>query len=179
MKIIKKILLVIGGLIILLLIAALFIKKEFHVDRQITIAKPKAEVFDYLKYLKNQDHFSKWALMDPNMKKYYRGTDATVGFVSGWDSQNKDLGKGEQEIKKITDGERIDYELRFMEPMESTNKAYLTTSAVDSSQTKVEWGFDGNMAYPMNLMLVFVNMDKMLGQDLETGLNNLKRELEK
>jgi hypothetical protein len=31
----------------------------------------------------------------------------------------------------------------------------------------------------MNLMLVFMNMDKMLGQDLETGLNNLKRELEK
>lgn len=179
MKIIKKILLAIGGIIILLLVAALFIKKEFHVDRQITIAKSKPAVFDYLKYLKNQDHFSKWALMDPAMKKYYRGTDGTVGFVSGWDSQMKDLGKGEQEIKKIDDGNRIDYELRFLEPMESTNKAYLATTAVDSSQTKVEWGFDGNFAYPMNLMLVFMDMDKMMGADLETGLNNLKREMEK
>ena len=51
--------------------------------------------------------------MDPDMKKTYRGTDGTVGFVSAWDSEKDDVGKGEQEIIKITDGERIDYELRF------------------------------------------------------------------
>ena len=176
---IKKILFVIIGIVALLLLAAVFIKKDFHVERQITIAKPKADVFDYIKYLKNQDHFSKWAMMDPAMKKYYRGTDATPGFVSGWESQNKDLGKGEQEIKSILPGERIDYELRFIEPFPSTNKAAFLTSAPDSSNTKVVWAFDGHMNYPMNLMLVVMNMDKMMGADLETGLTNLKRELEK
>jgi hypothetical protein len=35
------------------------------------------------------------------------------------------------------------------------------------------------MAYPMNLMLVFMDMDAMLGKDLQTGLNNLKAVLEK
>jgi len=179
MKVIKKILFVILGLVAVLLLVAVFIKKDFHVERQVTISKTKAEVFDYIKYLKNQDHFSKWAMMDPSMKKYYRGTDATPGFVSGWDSQVKDLGKGEQEIKSIKEGERIDYELRFIEPYPSKNQASFFTSAPDSSHTNVVWAFDGHMNYPTNLMLLFMNMDKMMGPDLETGLNNLKGVLEK
>jgi len=102
MKILKKILLVAVSLIAILLITAIFTKKDYAVEREITINKPKQVVFDYIKYLKNQDYFSKWATMDPNIKKDYRGTDGTVGFVSAWESDNDDVGKGEQEIKKIT-----------------------------------------------------------------------------
>jgi hypothetical protein len=35
------------------------------------------------------------------------------------------------------------------------------------------------MKYPMNGMLLFMNMDKLLGKDLETSLTNLKHILEK
>lgn len=35
------------------------------------------------------------------------------------------------------------------------------------------------MNYPMNIMLLFMDMEKMLGGELYTGLQNLKRELEK
>jgi hypothetical protein len=35
------------------------------------------------------------------------------------------------------------------------------------------------MNYTMNLMLLFMNMEKMVGNDLSTGLNNLKQVLEK
>ena len=46
------------------------------------------------------------------------------------------------------------------------------------NSTVVKWGFNGKMAYPMNLMLLFMNMEKMLGSDLEEGLANLKVVLE-
>jgi hypothetical protein len=36
--------------------------------------------------LKNQDNFSVWAKMDPEMKKYYRGMGGNPGFVSGGES---------------------------------------------------------------------------------------------
>jgi hypothetical protein len=117
--------------------------------------------------------------MDPAMKKEYRGTDGAVGFVSAWDSDNKDVGKGEQEIKAITEGERVDFEIRFFEPFESTDLAYMTTEAVNDSATLVKWGFNGKMPYPMNLMLLFMDMEKMLGGDLEEGLANLKTVMEK
>ena len=179
MKIVKVILIGLVSLLALVLIVAIFLKKEYAVEREITINKPKAEVFEYVKLLKNQDNFSVWAMRDPNMKKEFKGTDGTVGFTSAWDSDMKHVGKGEQEIKKITEGERIDYELRFIKPFEATDNAYLSFASADSTQTQVKWGFDGKMKYPMNIMLVFMDMDKMLGSDLETGLQNLKAVLEK
>jgi uncharacterized protein YndB with AHSA1/START domain len=179
MKILKFILIGLAGIVALILIVAAFAKKDYAVVREITINKPKQEVFNYVKFLKNQDNYSKWAMMDPGMKKEYKGTDGTVGFVSAWDSKEDNVGAGEQEIKKITDSERIDMELRFKRPFEATDNAYMTTEAVDSNQTKVKWGFEGKMKYPMNVMLLCMDMDKMLGKDLDTGLSNLKNILEK
>jgi hypothetical protein len=179
MKLFKKILIALAIIIAIPLIIALFSKKDYAVEREIVINKPKQEVFDYIRYLKNQDNFSKWATMDPAMKKTYRGTDGTVGFVSAWESNKDDVGTGEQEIKKITEGDRIDYELRFIKPFESTEAAYMITEMVSDNQTRVRWGFSGHMAYPMNLMMLFMNFEEMIGGDFETGLVRLKEELEK
>jgi len=177
MKILKIILIVVAVIIAVPLITALFIKKDYGVEREITIKKPKQEVFDYVKYVKNQDNYSKWAMMDPNAKKSYTGEDGTVGFVSAWESEI--TGKGEQEIKKIAEVERLDFELRFKEPFEATDNAYMITESVSENETKVKWGFNGHMNYPLNIMMVFYDFEEMLGGDLSTGLTNLKTELEK
>jgi hypothetical protein len=179
MKILKRILLVLVIIIGIALIAALFVKKDMDAVREVTINKPRQEVFNYVKYLKNQEAYSKWENMDPAMKKSYRGTDGTVGFVSAWDSEKGDVGKGEQEIKKIIEGERMDTELRFLEPMESTASSAMITESIAPGATKVKWAFHGRMAYPFNLMRLFMNMEKMIGDDFQTGLTNLKTVLEK
>ena len=84
MKILKRILLVIVILIGLVLITGLFVKKEMKAEREVVINKPKSEVFNYVKYLKNQKEYSKWASMDPAMKVEFKGTDATpVLFMRG------------------------------------------------------------------------------------------------
>jgi len=167
------------GLIILLLIIAAFAKKNYSVTSEITIQKTSQVVFDYLKLLKNQDNFSKWALMDPNMTKEFRGTDGTVGFVSAWESKEKNVGKGEQEIRKIKEGEQIDFEIRFIKPFAGVAQAYLATDSLSDQVTLVKWGFTSKMAYPMNLMLLVMKMEKMIENDLQTGLQNLKKLLEK
>jgi hypothetical protein len=113
------------------------------------------------------------------MKQEFKGIDGTVGFVSAWDSDNKQVGKGEQEIIKITDGEKIDYEIRFLKPFEGKANAYLTVDSVSKNETTVRWGFQSKMKYPMNIMLLMTNMEKMVGNDLGTGLANLKTVLEK
>ena len=112
------------------------------------------------------------------MKQSYTGTDGTVGFVSSWKG-NADVGEGEQEIKKITEDERVDFEIRFKEPMESTAQAFMTTETITENQTKVKWAFNGNTPYPFNLMCLVMDMDKMIGPDLEVGLSNLKKQMEK
>jgi uncharacterized membrane protein len=177
-KILKITGLILLSLIAIVLLIAAFVKKDYAVERSITLNIPKQVVYDYVKYLKNQNTFSVWAKIDPNMKVEYRGTDGTVGFVSSWDSPVKEAGKGEQEIIKVEEGKRIDYEIRFLEPMKSTDHAYIVFNSVNDSITNVAWGFFGKMKYPMNAMLLFMDMDKMLGKDLDGGLHNLKAILE-
>jgi hypothetical protein len=179
MKTLKKLLFGVAILIGLVLIAAWFTNKDYSVEREIVINKPKQQVFDYVKFLKNQNNYSKWATMDKNMKKTFTGTDGTVGCVSGWDSENSQLGKGEQEITKMSEGDRIDYELRFIKPMESISPAYMSTESITDSTTKVKWGMSGTMTYPTNAVMWFMDMNKVIGGDLDTGLTVLKGILEK
>ena len=179
MRTLKIVGITIGSIIALLLIVALFVKKEYGVTREVTINKPKQEVFNYVKHVKNQDHFSKWNQMDPAMKKEYQGTDGTVGFIYAWDSKDKNVGTGNQEIKNIVDGQRVDLDIHFIKPFEGKASADFITEAVSDNQTKVKWEFNSRMPYPMNLMRLFMDMEGMIGDDLQTGLNNLKNVLEK
>lgn len=179
MKIIKRIFLTIVFLIVLVLIVALFVSKDCSVERQVTINKPKQDVFNYIKYIKNQDNFSVWNRKDPNMKKDYKGEDGTKGFIYSWDSDMKDVGKGEQEIADIKDGDSVNLNLHFIKPMDGRATAYMATSSAGGDSTTVKWGMHMKMPYPFNILRLFENIDDKIGSDLQTGLNNLKKEMEK
>lgn len=179
----KKIIIALGMIIVLAVIGvaafAMFMPTDFAVEREITINRPKAEVFAYAKMLKNQNEWGPWFKKDPGMKQEFRGIDGEAGFIAAWNSEKDDVGQGEQEIKKIVEGERIETELRFTKPYESKSDAYMTMDAVGENQTKVKWGFTGSMPRPMNLMLVVMDMDKAVGKDFDEGLGTLKAILEK
>lgn len=179
MKILRTILIIIAILIAIPLVVALFVKKDYAVERDIVINKPVQDVFGYIKYLKNQDNYSKWNTVDPNMKKSFKGEDGQVGFVAAWESSDDNVGTGEQEIVSIAENQRIETKLRFMEPFESEDDAYMTTTAIDSLSTRVTWGFSGRFPYPMNLMQLTMDMDEAVGSDLAVGLENLKKLMER
>ena len=178
MNVLKKLLLFVVAIIAILLIAGLFVKKDYAIEREVVINRSEADVFKFVKMVKNQDSFSVWNKKDPSMKKEFKGNDGQVGFVYAWESDNKEVGKGEQEIVKIVEGDRIDFKLRFKEPFEAEDNAYFITEPVSENQTKVKWGFNGHMNYPMNMMLLMVDMEKEIGGALEAGLNDLKTFLE-
>lgn len=179
---IKKILIALGAIIVLavavLAVVSFVTPTDFRVERETTINKPKAEVFAYAKMLKNQNEWGPWYKKDPQMKQEHRGTDGQPGFVSYWKGTNDESGEGEQEIKRVVEGERIDTELRFKQPFESRADAFFTTDAVGENQTKVRWGFDGSMPRPLNIMLAVMDMDAAVGKDFEEGLTSLKQIME-
>ncbi len=166
------------GLIGLLLLAGLFISKDLQANKEIVINKPVDEVFGFIKYLKNQQLYSKWAALDADMKNEYNGIDGQPGFVNHWVG-NKKVGEGEQEITAIEEGKAIYTDLRFIKPFKSFAKVKMTAEAIDASSTKVSWGFQSKMNYPLNIMKLFMNMNEMIGKDFSTGLTNLKNLLEK
>jgi len=160
-------------------VAAVFLSKHFAIEREITINRPNQEVFDFVKHLKNNVRYNKWTMTDPNVKLTYTGTDGTVGFIAAWDSTNKNVGQGEQEIVKIEEGRRVDFALRFVRPFENTAGAYFITEPLSGNQTKVRWVFTGDRNYANRIMHFVLNLKKMLGNDLQTSLNTMKQLLEK
>lgn len=175
MKIIKKIGFGIVAFIVLLLVVALFIPNDYTVSVSTIINKPKAEVFDYVKQIKNQEKYSIWVMQDPNVVMDYQGVDGTVGFKASWKSNDNNVGEGSQQITAVSD-ERIDIDLHFERPMKGDDKAATIVEVVSENKTKVTSEFYGHADYPMNLICI---IGKKIITDAQTqNLANLKKILE-
>ena len=171
-------LIILASFIALLVLMGLLTKKEVVVEKSITINKPSAELFDYLRFVKNHDNFSEWAMAVPDRKKEYSGTDGQVGFVYAWDSdKNRNVGAGEQEIKKIEQGKSIEHELRFIRPSPGVAKAVFRLHPLQGNTTEVDWSFYSDMKFPMTIMKPL--MKAYLAKTTEKGLQNLKALMEK
>lgn len=167
------------GLILLLFILSAIAPKNYSVEKSVRIHRPVEEVFQFVKYLRNQDRWTKWNQMDPNIKKTFQGEDGKIGFRFGWESEKRQVGAGQQTITAIDENEVVYTRLEFFRPMKSESDAYIRTVAVDDTTTDVFWGFTGEMNTPRNVMLLFMDMGKLVGKDFEEGLAMLKEVLEK
>lgn len=176
MGIITIIFVIILTIITLFLLIAVITRKEYCIKREIVINAPLQKTFDYLKHLKNQDHFNKWVMVDPGMQREFHGTDGTVGFVYVWNG-NKQAGQGEQEIAAVEEGRTIKTEVRFIRPMPAVAYACYDFESLSDEQTKVVWTNNSAMKFPVNVMLPMI--EKMLAKDMDISLSNLKNILEK
>lgn len=156
MNIILIILIVIAAIVAIPLIAALFVKKEYRIEERVVIHKTTPTVFTYIKLVKNQEHYSKWVMTDPNMKKTLTGTDGTVGFIYAWNSQNKGVGQGEQQITALVENKKMNSEIRFIKPFEGTGHVTMLTDSREGNETEVTWSMEGKSKYPMNFMNLFM-----------------------
>ncbi|EMY78680.1 hypothetical protein LEP1GSC060_0569 [Leptospira weilii serovar Ranarum str. ICFT] len=180
MKILSYIL---GGIVAWIGILAIFVPKEFRLEREVVINQPRKIVFAELKFLKNHEQWNAWSKKDPQMKKEFKGTDGNVGFISSWESENPEVGTAEQEITNVVDGERLETQIRFKKPFEASFDSYLTTQAVNEKQTKVLIGMSDKMSFPMTVISFIVNVcfdqQRKIIRNMDDSLNNLKLRLEK
>ncbi len=171
-----KIIVVLIAIVSVCLVIAMFSKNKYTLMREITINRSPGDVFNYLRYLKNQPEYNKWLLLDPNTKISYKGeSDGLPGAILVFESKSSQTGKGEFEIKKITDGERVDFEIRFLA---FTANGYIGVKALSPNSTKLTWVYNSGMNWPVNFLLLFMDMDKIIGNDIAESLSNMKRKLE-
>ncbi|MFX0556769.1 SRPBCC family protein [Maribacter sp. CXY002] len=168
---------VLATIVLLIVFLAIIAPKTYDVSRAIEIDTSNERIFPYLKYLEKQREWSPWAKKDPDMETKLIGTDGAVGAVSYWNG-NKAVGEGEQELTKIMEGKRVESELRFLKPWKSESDCYIDLEEITQGKNKVTWGFTGKNKFPFTIMMLFMNMDKMIGKDFEEGLEMLKAKLE-
>ena len=74
-------------------------------------------------------------------------------------------------------GQKVGIRLEFEEPMKSSSECALTIAGTPTGSV-VTWSMDGKHIFLGKLMGLFMNMDKMLGSDLEKGLARIKTDVE-
>jgi hypothetical protein len=175
MKTFKKVLLVLAGLVAALLIVGLLLPGSYRVERSVVIqAKPDA-VFTKVNTLKHWPEWTAWTVARfPDMKLNFTGPEAGVGAVYSW--TGKTSGSGTLKLTRSEPSKLIAYDLDF-EHGKYLSKGEISFVA-EGEMVAVKWSNAGDLgANPVNRWFGLL-MDRMMGPDLQTGLENLKRQAE-
>jgi hypothetical protein len=149
-------------------------RSGYHVERELEVAAPAELVFGVLDDL--QQFAGVLALFgspldDPGMQKTFEGPAAGVGQSFAW--KGKNVGKATMTIEESLPGQKVGMKLEFVAPMKST-ATYALGLAATSTGSLVTWSIHGNHNFIGKAFGMFMNMDNMLGADLEKGLARLK-----
>ncbi len=152
-------------------------KKEYDISRTIVINKPREEVFNFVRQLKNQPYWIPWFKRDPDAIKKYKGVDGKVDSSFYWKGNSK-AGEGIQKIVKAKQGRVLETKILFLKPIKVNALTYIGVKELEAEKTKMVWGARGALAFPLTIISLFYTPEKALGENLETGLKNLKQILE-
>lgn len=171
-----KILIGVAGVLVLFVAVAATRPSAYHVARKLEVAAPPDLVFGVLNDL--HQFAAVFVLFgspletgDPNMQKTVEGPAAGVGQSYAW--SGKDAGTGRMTIEESVPGQKVGVKLEFVKPMASTATCALTVAGTPTGSV-VTWSMDGNHNFIGKAAGMFMNMDNMLGGDIEKGLARLK-----
>lgn len=96
MKIARKVLFILIGIMAILLIIAIFLPSTVKIERSISINAPANVIYKQLNKLKNRDQWSPFIKMDSEATFTHEGSDLGAGAIRTWDgeieSKRKPLG---------------------------------------------------------------------------------------
>ena len=163
--------------IVVILVIAATRPDAFQISRSATINAPAEKVFPQINDFHNWPAWSPWEKMDPALKRTYSGAASGKGSIYEWEG-NKKVGQGRMEITESVPSSKIIIKLDFIKPFSANNTTeFLVNGQGDS--TNVSWTMTGTQPFMFKVMSIFMNMDKMIGKDFETGLANMKAIAEK
>ncbi len=161
----------IAVLIVVLVAVGMLLPRQVTVARSIEIDAPAAAIFPYINSLKAMGDWSPWLERDPNVQVSFNEIEAGEGAKMQWQSEQRDVGSGQQEITESKLNEAVVTALDFGEMGVAEAKLTLTEA---EGQTEVTWTLDTDMgAGPVGRWFGLM-MDGMVGPDYEKGLANLK-----
>ncbi len=172
-------LLVIALAIAVLLVLASRRPPTFRIERSTSIAAPMVQVAELIDDFHEWRKWSPWENIDPTLQRSYSGADAGVGAIYEWDGQGK-AGAGRMEITEMRAGaERglIAIKLDFRKPFKASNTAEFVMTPTDAG-TDLSWAMFGPSPLVSRILGLFMDLDKLVGKDFESGLAALKRSAE-
>ncbi len=167
-----KILAGIVALIVLFFIIVAMRPADFRIVRRGSVAAPASVVFAQVNDFRRWQAWSPWASLDPQMKQTYEGAAEGRGAIYTW-TGNGQVGQGRMEITESRSPELIRIHLEFFKPFAGVCPTEFTF-VPEGTNTVVTWTMTGRHTFIPKAIGLFLNMDKMIGSQFDTGLAQLK-----
>jgi hypothetical protein len=173
MRFLKRAILALVVLIALLVVIGFLLPSKYRVERSVTMRASPDKIFALVNTLKTWPDWTAWNTQRyPDMKTTFTGPDAGVGAQYDW--TGKEVGTGFLKITASDPNKGIEYDLNFEDS--PTNGSI--TMAPTADGVKVTWANWGDLGMNPVGRYFGLLMDRFMGPDFETGLNNLKKKVE-
>lgn len=173
---IKKILASLGIIVLALFVYAGLQSPDYTISREIEINASPEVIFPHLNDAVKMNTWMPWADSDPKMKLTYSGPVEGVGAKSHWTSEGS-MGDGEAEIIESQHLQLVRSKLVYLKPMQMTQVADMLIVPTEAG-AKVTWSVGGQNNFITRVVLIFFDMDKMVGAEFDKGLQKLKTIIE-
>ena len=167
--------------IVIFIAVGLFLPREVHVERTVSIQRPPATVFTVLNSYRSFAAWSPWADRDPAAVYEFSGPEAGPGARLSWRGDPRLVGSGWQEITESRPYSLVRMRVDF--DQQGSARSYFQLDPVDGG-TRVTWGFDTDLqegqGWLGGLLARYFGLffDTWIGTDYEQGLGRLKAYLE-
>ena len=176
MKIIKIFLAVVAVVFLVVFAGSLVLPKSYQFERSILIEASAESIFPLVGELRNWPEWSPWNEMDPDMRITYGSR--TTGVGGGYHWVGETAGAGKLSILKFDPPTDITFEMLFKGWEDSPSYASFHLSP-EGNSTQVTWSFSGEFQGNPIKRYFGLLFEKMVGENYEKGLVNLKGLAEK
>lgn len=179
MKFLLKLIMAMASLVGIALIIALFVNKSYTVERTYPVESNPTLAFAFFSNIENLVMYTTSLEENSDTEVWTEGYPNEEGQKVCWKSKDKKIGTGELELIAIEPKKQIDFKLRITEPEKIEADVILAITAKGEQKTDVHIKVLGEIPYPWNLSLLFVDLSEEIGKVLDENLNEVIPHIEK
>ena len=149
---------------------------QFEVQRSTSIRASADKVFPLINDLRTFNTWNPFDKKDPNIKGTYSGPESGKG--AAYEFESSQAGTGRIEIADAAPPSRVTMRLTMIKPLAADNRVQFILQP-QGDTTRVTWAMDGDVPFVGKLIHLFIDMDRMVGQEFAAGLAELKARAER
>jgi len=166
-----KILIILSLLIAGFCIYAATRPNTFRYTRSLAIQAAPETLFPYINDVHRFQEWNPFVKEDPHNRITYSGPHAGLDASCDWSGGKS--GEGSMTVVESKPAELVRYRMDFRKPFAATHAAEFTLEPKDGG-TVVSWSLYGDNNFIGKAMSVFIDGDKMCGDQFIKGLTHLK-----
>lgn len=163
-------------LVALVLVLAARRPGTFALHRSTRIQASPEKILPLIADLRAHESWSPFDRPDPATRKVHSGAAQGKGAVYEWDGRGQ-AGSGRIEISESSPS-RVVMRLDMHKPIQAANTVTFTLTPRHDA-TEVTWAMEGDVPYLARIAQLFFSMDRVVGNQFDTGLANLKAIVER